>query len=810
MAISLSWLKSDNKFNKIIEKITIDSALDNEELDYILACAIIFIREYCTHKKNKRYFELGYYILLKYGVKYNDHTPLLDISANFGLFPITSFILSRSLYRDKDLPLELDYKIDKFKHNEIIETIEQNKCRNLLLESKSNDNSFVAPTSYGKSSLIVDIVRSRPLHKIAVIVPTKSLLIQTYRLLSKNITDRKIIFHDEMYSDEKYFVGVLTQERALRLMKNQDISFDTLIIDEAHNLFESDTRSILLSRLIGKNKRRNPKSQNYYFSPLISNSDNLKIEDGQNVIEHRIAHNIKEPEIYEYRLTGDAYKYNRFSDEFYKIDSNESYLQYIHKNKKDKNFFYLRAPRKVEILARELSSSIQGISDNQLDMLSDVISDNVHKDFYCVEFIKNGVVYLHGKLPDLIKEYLEHKFKDVKSIKFVIANKVILEGVNLPIDNLFVLNTHELHEKDLINLIGRVNRLDAVFSKTQNTLEKLLPTVHFVNTVEYSRTNSKMENKIRALKSGDFKDKVGNPTLTNFNIKSFKDSNREGTSDGNNPNSKVDRIISREKYLIENDNNIDEKLRISFIESGLEAIYSAPSSAFSTIISKISSLREIEDWSDIDTIDKLYFVLIEDLENIIKNKEFGRLSRESARKFYKMFVNDKHVLSLKEQISKTIKHFHDIQNSDAGRMFYMGESYGEIPKIREDGTPGKLVYINLANKSPKEIANLALVKIKIESDFVSFRLNEYVKFLFEAHLINEQEYNQFIYGVFDKPSSKLGRLGLSGSLLNKLKRDKQLENIHINELGRIQSTDEFKRYISKQDDLIQFEISKYF
>ena len=52
-----------------------------------------------------------------------------------------------------------------------------------------------------------------------------------------------------MYENEIEFISVLTQERALRLLqKNEELYFDTLYIDEAHNLFNKDSRTILLSR----------------------------------------------------------------------------------------------------------------------------------------------------------------------------------------------------------------------------------------------------------------------------------------------------------------------------------------------------------------------------------------------------------------------------------------------------------------------------------------------------------------------------------------------------------------------------------
>jgi hypothetical protein len=44
-----------------------------------------------------------------------------------------------------------------------------------------------------------------------------------------------------------------------------------------------------------------------------------------------------------------------------------------------------------------------------------------------INSIDYGLVYLHGQLPDIIKEYIEYKFKKVKELKYIIANTVILE-----------------------------------------------------------------------------------------------------------------------------------------------------------------------------------------------------------------------------------------------------------------------------------------------------------------------------------------------------------------------------------------------
>lgn len=166
-----------------------------------------------------------------------------------------------------------------------------------------------------------------------------------------------------------------------------------------------------------------------------------------------------------------------------------------------------------------IAQAITDFEQIQIDNIASAIipKEYVHDEFYAIEYIKKGIIYLHGKMPDNVKEYLEYKYSQIPELQFIIANKVILEGINLPISSLFVLNGTNLYGKDLTNLIGRVNRLNLVFSQPPK-LGLLMPQVHFVNSEEYNRRRGNFENKIRLLRSSVFADNVKNPTLENFDI----------------------------------------------------------------------------------------------------------------------------------------------------------------------------------------------------------------------------------------------------------------------------------------------------
>ncbi|MFP3471588.1 hypothetical protein R0J90_16220, partial [Micrococcus sp. SIMBA_144] len=59
------------------------------------------------------------------------------------------------------------------------------------------------------------------------------------------------------------------------------------------------------------------------------------------------------------------------------------------------------------------------------------------------------------------------------------------------------------------------------------------------------------------------------------------------------------------------------------------------------------------------------------------------------------------------------------------------------------------VYINLKGKSRQQLANISLVKIKLEEDFVNFKLKKLITFLYDFKFISEDTYLLAVYGSSD-------------------------------------------------------------
>jgi len=233
----LTTLKNTEEFKDTFHKLIVGNQdITPKDQEFILLCAILFFNFYNQDKRYRSYFRLAYYIILKYSQLFNDFKPLYDISIQIGFFPICNILIDNQKIQPNNVSDVISHKFLKSKYiNErenYIETLEQHNSVKKLLESTSNTLAYIAPTSFGKSSLISTFLLQEKFSKIGIIVPTKSLLIQTFKNIQKLSLNYKIILHDEMYENQDRFIGILTQERATRLI-NKGGYFDMLFIDEA-------------------------------------------------------------------------------------------------------------------------------------------------------------------------------------------------------------------------------------------------------------------------------------------------------------------------------------------------------------------------------------------------------------------------------------------------------------------------------------------------------------------------------------------------------------------------------------------------
>ena len=783
MTILKRLKRDDEVFSSIISNITVGNDLTQEEYSYLLSLSYLFSEEYSRSGKIG-YFEFAYYLILNYSLKTQDFEPLLEFSLNYGFYPIAKHLLTQ---KDKTIiDFLLESGIENYKFNNLIQLKEQKEKLHELINSESSYRALIAPTSYGKSSFIVDDLNKRNDNVIGIIVPKKALIWQTYRNIKRVAKELnyKILLHDTEYNHEQRFLGVFTQERALRLIQDNNVCFDLLYIDEAHNLFEKDERNMLLSRLIKLNKKLNNNQKVVFLSPLIRDVNNLKF-NGQEIIDaQKIQFNIKEYDIKFYSLNNESKIYNRFVDEFYiETCKYNGGLDFIRKNSKDKNLIYLYKPKNIEDLAQILINKFDDILDTELDEIKNILCKYVHEEYLMSSLIKKGIIYIHSKVPDLVKDYLIEKFKTCKKIKYLISNTSVLEGVNFPIESIFILDVYALSGNNLKNLCGRVNRLNEIFGAVTH-LNKLLCPINFVQISDISSRNS-FENKIRLLRC-DIEDDVQNPLL--------KNSKMEKTQ--------KDKIVATENAYIEQFKS--KALKTVLIKNSINIHYNNFDVALSRIEDQLKITKKIEGTSElIDLICSVFITRFEFGE--ISDYELLRLKNEKTRKFYKNYLHGIFYADIKSKVKYFLDYFKYYEEQNMS--FYIGTSFGEESFSSEYYSGNRLAYINPKYKTYKQKVNLAVIKSKLEDDFISYKLAKFVKALLDLELISDDIYHSFLFNSTNAKIIELMNAGFSYQLISFV-INKDLQNeISLTATG-ITVSQKFRNALNLEDDFIRFEINK--
>lgn len=124
---------------------------------------------------------------------------------------------------------------------------------------------------------------------------------------------------------------------------------------------------------------------------------------------------------------------------------NKMLLLFEHNNsqlppeKRSQTIVYYNGRAKAIEAARIYAESpyVMEKQDAELEALSKDITQEVHGDYYLAGMIKKGVAYHIGYLPAAIRIRIESLFQAGK-ITAMFCTSTLLEGVNLPADNLFI------------------------------------------------------------------------------------------------------------------------------------------------------------------------------------------------------------------------------------------------------------------------------------------------------------------------------------------------------------------------------------
>lgn len=345
--------------------------------------------------------------------------------------------------------------------------------------------SYSGPTSMGKSFVMRMFIKKQIMDgsraNFALLVPTKALINE---VTSSIINDLKELLSEYNYrlvtsagalalKQEHNFILVLTPERLLYLLiSNPDLDIDHLFIDEAHKISTKGSRSAFYYKVVDMLSRRDKKPNMIFASPNIPNPEiYLKlIPDADAGLEQKLTTTFTPVTQLKYLIDfpqKEILQYNPYADHFTNVATMKDSVTFIgilsRIGSEAQNIVYCSSTYKAVELARQFADTKDPIEDKDLQALSRDIKHEVHGDYYLADLITKGIAYHIGYLPSSIRLRIEELFK-AGLIKTMFCTSTLVEGVNLPADNLFI--THfkngraKLSPVDFKNLVGRVGRIE--------------------------------------------------------------------------------------------------------------------------------------------------------------------------------------------------------------------------------------------------------------------------------------------------------------------------------------------------------------
>lgn len=810
----------DTNFFKAYKKLAtnLHNKLTEEEKFLLLKFAVIFL-----NYGEKELEKFGYKIILSYSNLFNDYIPLYDVAINKNYIPVAKFIEDKYFYSDKydsnfhGLLMSV-YK-DNFKYTKNKKDIYFSAGQKRLYEFSKQDENFVivAPTSYGKSELIIQKVEDNLDKNICILIPTKSLLSQTRKRLIENPhireSQNKIITHPDMLNDiPEQCIAVLTQERLLRLLqKHPTMTFDIVLVDEAHNLIENDDREILTIQNLKILKKRNFNTKFYYFTPFLVDPKKLKIFHDEDFLTDQIQEFIKVEKYFLCDITSSEIQlkiYDQFLNDIFDIESlNEvkNPLDFINRYAASKNIIYLNRPIYIEEFAESIENTIE--INEEILQVQKALRDFLHKDYKLIKTISNGVVYHHGGMPENVRLYVENAFSKIKEIKYVVTTSTLLQGVNIPAEKIFLLDTKKgnsnLNSAQFKNLVGRACRFSDVFDNEKGNLKLLEPQIYVIKS-NFSDSNANIEKFLqeRVKDNKILIDEIDNPLIKQnletelsederkiiLNAEEFQENIEVGSSTLEDL-----RVVSSEIAKACFKNNIHD-FDIFDNEKQLETNY-------------INLKNNIQPASTpnalFNLIEQIFLSEITFKEESTDN--FRRLLNEKAKSFYSMLFEWRASgTSYNEMINKFLWYW-DKKKSDP--YIYVGGRWGEITSPYKDGF--MKLYIDLSKKSPSQKVNIAILRIKEEQDFIDYKLMPYIEILNDLQLIEPNFYDRMKYGTSDIEMIKMLKEGFSIELAKVIKHGNYSEYLDFS--NDLQVRNEITRKMKENDEneILIFEIQYY-
>lgn len=368
------------------------------------------------------------------------------------------------------------YYIDKIKNEENYEFSIQSSIRSQYFKSdyledvyfheqqkeieevlSRGDNIAVsAPTSFGKSLMIEEIVARKKFDNILIIQPTLALIDETRKKLKKYTDFYNLVVNTKQDAKETN-IFILTAERVLEYVNLPKIDF--FIIDEFYKISSKRDDSRLDALNVTLLKIMKHKPQSMFLTPTVD-SLSEKFRKKYDVKFFKTDYALVNTNIQEIRSGNGKY--------FNGKEKKEKLFELL-ELQNEASIVYVKSPNEAYKLAQEYVSYLKTTKElinPELDIYA-WIDENVSKDWRLKELLQYGIGTHNGVLPRHVVT-TEIELFNTGKLNVLFATSSLIEGVNTVAKNIMVYSQSKGNKKidyfDFSNIRGRAGRMNKHFT----------------------------------------------------------------------------------------------------------------------------------------------------------------------------------------------------------------------------------------------------------------------------------------------------------------------------------------------------------
>lgn len=371
----------------------------------------------------------------------------IDLIDSAGFYPYLSNVIESSKELDNTTEIRKAFHTS---HN--LENItfhkEQKKIADLI---KLEKNIIVsAPTSFGKSLLIQEIIALDKYKNILIIQPTLALINETRINLKKFSKNYNVIVNTSQEMGNKN-IFILTAERVLEFENMPNI--DYCILDEFYKLssLRDDERSDILNIAVKKVLELNP---NFYFIGPNIDAIPTGFVEKYNAEFFKTNYSLVNTNIVKINTEGKSTK-----------DKELLLFDLLRKKQDEQSIVYVSSPGRAYSLAKKYYDYLieSGfLKEPQSLEISEWIEENLSKEWSFNNLIKYSIGVHSGVIPKHLVHSMVEYFNEGK-IDVLFCTATIIEGVNTSAKNVIIFDNKKGNELldffDFSNIKGRAGRL---------------------------------------------------------------------------------------------------------------------------------------------------------------------------------------------------------------------------------------------------------------------------------------------------------------------------------------------------------------